>query len=201
MQEPSGGKAVARKNSQLVDDLRLVGELLTGSDRAWREFVTRYAGLVRSRVARVAAACGLGMDGGLIDDLVAEVFSALLNNDSAALRAFAGRSSLATYLCVIATRIAIRKSVRNVPSACEAATGEVVDVRTETPAQLVISAEQHAGLHRAIDALPDKQQAMVRLFYLEGLTYEQISRQLDIPVGSVGPTLKRAEAKLRSQIK
>ena len=38
---------------------------------------------------------------------------------------------------------------------------------------------------------------MVRLHYLEGRTYEEISTELNIPVNSIGPILSRARKKLR----
>ncbi len=181
-------------------DLQLVGRLVAGCEQSWREFVVTYAGLVRSRVARVAATCGAAGDTALVDDLVAEVFSALLANDSATLRAFAGRSTLATYLCVIAARVAIKKSIGSKSLPRTAATAEVIDQRSSEPAAKLIGNEQRVELLQLIEELPAKQRDIVRLFHFEGCSYEQISRQLAIPIGSVGPTLKRAEAKLRSRI-
>lgn len=196
---PAEALAAVRQRAAL-DDQRLVERLVDGSEQAWAEFVAGYAGLVRSRVGKIAVSCGLGADSALVDDLVAEVFSALLNKNSAALRAYRGRSSLATYLCVIATRVAIRKSLRTNPSQSDSSNVEPVDLRAPTPTQAVICAEQREQLHQLIQALPNKQQAMVQLFYLEGMSYEQISARLGVPIGSIGPTLKRAEEKLKSQI-
>jgi RNA polymerase sigma-70 factor (ECF subfamily) len=204
---PNSGKAAgSHSNVTGQQDLRLAQRLISGCNQAWLEFVTRYAGLVQSRVSKIAVNCGLGSDRALIDDLVAEVFSALLNNDSAALRAFEGRSSLATYLCVIASRVAIRKSVQAAQSA-NASTGtmattgmEPADLRCDTPPQAAIDAEQKEQLHQLIQELPDKQRTIVQMFYLESMSYDQISTRLNIPIGSVGPTLKRAEAKLRSRL-
>ena len=45
------------------------------------------------------------------EDLAAEVFVAIVDNDMAALRHFRGKSSLATYLTVIARRVVVRKLV------------------------------------------------------------------------------------------
>jgi RNA polymerase sigma-70 factor, ECF subfamily len=193
------GLGVSLVNLSERSDLKLVDQLVSGCDLAWGEFVSGYAGLVRSRVAKIAAACGLGADNALLDDLVAEVFSALLQNDCSALRAFSGRSSLATYLAVIATRVAIRKSVRLAPPPSPGANYEPEDQQA-TPVQAALSAEQHEYVRQLILELPDKQRSMVQLFYLEGFSYEQISARLGVPMGSVGPTLKRAEAKLKSRL-
>jgi len=38
----------------------------------------------------------------------------------------------------------------------------------------------------------------VRLYYLEGRTYEEISTELNVPVNTIGPILSRARKKLRT---
>lgn len=177
-------------------DQHLVERLIDGCELAWQEFVTRYAGIVRSRVVGVAGASGCLADVPLIDDLVAEVFAALLNNNSAALRAYAGRSSLSTYLCVIATRVAIRKAIRKSQPG-QADLSEVEDTQQHATVDSVSDAEQVARLRESISRLPEKQRAVVQMYHLDGMAYEQISQALNIPVGSVGPTLKRAQEKLR----
>src|ERR1700742_2129032 len=45
------------------------------------------------------------------EDLAAEVFLAIIDNDMAVLRHFRGRSSSATYLTVVARRLVVRKLV------------------------------------------------------------------------------------------
>ena len=37
----------------------------------------------------------------------------------------------------------------------------------------------------------------MRLYYLEGRTYEEISTELNVPVNTIGPILSRARKKLR----
>ena len=83
------------------DDRLLVERLVYGDAKAWSSFVEIYGRLVRARVADVASSFGRSSDESAIDDATAEVFAALLGNNAAALRAFAGRSSLRTYVAVI----------------------------------------------------------------------------------------------------
>jgi RNA polymerase sigma-70 factor (ECF subfamily) len=42
---------------------------------------------------------------------------------------------------------------------------------------------------------------VVRLYYLEGRSYEEISTELNVPVNSIGPILSRAREKLRKDVK
>lgn len=183
------------------EDRLLVERLVYGDARAWSTFVEIYGRLVRARVADVASSFGRSTDESAIDDATAEVFAALLGNDAAALKAFAGRSSLRTYVAVIATRSATRGFARRhiaAPSTDDCDLARTAPDQTSTdPVSELIQAEQRQRLHLLLDQLPPKQRNVVSLFHLHGNSYAEISERLDIPIGSIGPTLRRAEAKLR----
>jgi RNA polymerase sigma-70 factor (ECF subfamily) len=49
--------------------------------------------------------------------------------------------------------------------------------------------------------LPTRERRVVRLFYFEGRSYEEISTALNIPVNTIGPILSRARQKLRKDAK
>lgn len=190
-----------------ADELRLVHRLAGGEASAWERFVTDYAGVIRGAVRHVLATFGRPHDDASSDDLTAEVFSALLGNGCRPLTGFQGRSSLATYLRVIAVRVAIRHVTRRQAengASSGATVGEVtsdpVDHRDSGPTQRLISAEERSRLHDVVDRLPDRQRAMVRMHHFEGLTYRQISDRMQVPIGSIGPTLQRAERRLREML-
>lgn len=182
------------------DDRLLVAELVRGDGNAWQVFVETYGRLVRSRVADVASSFGRVDDVSAIDDATAEVFAALLGNDAAALRAFAGRSSLGTYVAVIATRSATRGFARK-QLATTGGDGELTqkaaDQRVQDPVAELIAAEQQQQLHQLLERLSPKQRNVIVLFHLQGMSYVEISEKLEMPIGSIGPTLRRSEAKLR----
>jgi RNA polymerase sigma-70 factor (ECF subfamily) len=183
------------------DDRLLVDRLVRGDSAAWQAFVETHGRLVRARVADVASAFGRRDDESTIDDATAEVFAALLGNNAAALRAFAGRSSLGTYVAVIATRSATRGFARKhlvAPSTHELELAQAAcDQTVRDPISELIEAEQQQRLHGLLDRLTEKQRSVVSLFHLQGKSYAEISGQLEMPIGSIGPTLRRAEAKLR----
>jgi len=52
-------------------------------------------------------------------------------------------------------------------------------------------------VERLLEGLLDDEARIVRLYHLEGLTYQEISATVGIPENSVGPTLTRAREKLR----
>lgn len=186
--------------AQYADDRLLVERLVCGDGVAWQIFVQQYGRLVRARVADVAACFGRADDGCAIDDATAEVFAALVSNNAAALRAFAGRSSLGTYVAVIATRSARRGFARRrlpVASDGDADLAETARASAIDPAKGLIDHEQRERLHTMLDRLPKKQRQVVQMFHLQGLSYAEIGQRLRMPIGSIGPTLRRGEAKLK----
>jgi RNA polymerase sigma factor (sigma-70 family) len=63
----------------------------------------------------------------------------------------------------------------------------------------LLVAERHAALLAALAELPDRQRALLLLLLHDPpLPYAEISRRLDLPVGSIGPTRARALARIRS---
>lgn len=184
-------------------DSALVQALLGDSPAAWEEFVDRYGGLIRSRVADVASLFGRRNDWSMIDDVTAEVFASLLSRDAAALRCFRSQSSLSTYLAVIATRIArrmIARLVRNQHGQSESL--DQVDSHgvAAAPESNLIGREETDRLLNLVDRLPERQKELVVAFYREEQTYAEISHRFEIPIGSIGTTLRRAEQRLRQWI-
>lgn len=193
--------ALSNAAAPYSDDRSLVERMVYGDASAWTTFVETHGRLVRARVADVASSFGRSGDESAIDDATAEVFAALLGNDAAALKAFAGRSSLGTYVAVIATRSATRGFARRFAVVPSVDDGEIAqtatDQATKDPVSELIEAEQQQRLHLLLDRLSPKQRTVVSLFHLHGNSYADISQKLDMPIGSIGPTLRRAEAKLR----
>lgn len=57
-----------------------------------------------------------------------------------------------------------------------------------------------ADVERALRALPDEQREVLLLVAIEEMTYEQASRALDIPIGTVMSRLSRARERMRRLI-
>src|SRR5262249_50937275 len=73
---------------------------------------------------------------------------------------------------------------------------EPADENTPTPADEVGEAERRRPAGRAVERLPAKDREVVRLFYFEGLSYEEIAERLHTTVQAVGPRLTRLRRKL-----
>jgi RNA polymerase sigma factor (sigma-70 family) len=74
---------------------------------------------------------------------------------------------------------------------------ESADPSRAPPQELEVARRQIRGeLDRALDRLPEREHEVVRAHFLRGLSYEELGRQLGMPVGSVGPTIHRALTRL-----
>jgi RNA polymerase sigma-70 factor (ECF subfamily) len=78
---------------------------------------------------------------------------------------------------------------------------EVAETRARSkelpPDEALARKEQGLILHNAIDRLPFDQRTILLLKEIEGLSYEEISSTLDLPLGTVKSRLARARASLR----
>jgi RNA polymerase sigma-70 factor, ECF subfamily len=174
-------------------DRNLLERCLARKPRAWEDFVDRFTGLVIHVVNHTARCRSLMLSSADREDLTGEVLLAIVRDDFAVLRHFRGKSSLATYLTVVARRVVVRK---------------LVDTRTAAPlGSADVAADGSANEQRMTDReevealmehLDDSEAAVVRMYHLEGKTYQEISRTTGMPTNSVGPMLTRARAKLRN---
>jgi len=68
------------------------------------------------------------------------------------------------------------------------------------PQRELENSELHHAINRAIAGLPDDQQSIVTLQFRNGCSYQEISEQLHIPIGTVMSRLARAKEKLRAEL-
>lgn len=177
------------------EDAALVQDCLRGAPGAWDRFVDRFAGLFHHVVDRTCSQRRLALSAVDRDDVIAEILVEVLKENAAVLRGFAGRSSLATYLAVIARRTAVRMLSQ--------ADAHVVRVDLPTAGAAVVDrhADQRRSDREEIEGLmgclePDEAR-LIRLHHLEARSYGEISRLTGLPLGSIGPALSRARQKMR----
>lgn len=175
-------------------DRILLERCLAREPKAWEDFVDRFLGLVVHVVHHSAQSRSITLPAQDIEDLSAEVFLGLIRDDFAVLRKFRGESSLATYLTVVSRRIIVRELLKT----RSVAAGLEIDpaASTETSEEERISDQEEVA--RLLSGLDGNEAAVVRQFHLEGKSYQQISKNLNLPMNSIGPMLSRAREKMRN---
>jgi RNA polymerase sigma-70 factor, ECF subfamily len=180
-------------------DRNLLQRCLNRKPRAWEDFVDRFMGLVVHVVRHTAQARNLRLGPEDRDDLCADVFLAVIDDEFAVLRNFRGESSLATYLTVVARRIVVKSflkhkaTVRLDQDISADAARPVADPHLN-PERRVADREQ---VDRLLGELKDSEARVVRMFHLEGKSYHEISTATGVPENSIGPILSRARDKMR----
>lgn len=183
-------------------DLQFVRRLIGREAGAWSAFVEEYQSLIFSRVLHVVREWRRRVDHSEVEDMVAEVFAQLVAHDFASLRGFQGRSSLSTWLTVITRRICWQTLSRPVFERPASQHGSDFDLQTvaltrDDALGRLIRSEDETRLAAAMEHLNDRHRELLRLFYVEGLSYQEIGEQMQMPTNSIGPTLQRAQQKLK----
>jgi RNA polymerase sigma factor (sigma-70 family) len=169
----------------------LVARARSGDRQAWDALVERYAPLIwsicrRHRLGRADA-----------DDVGQSVWLRLLDQ----LDRVREPAALPGWLSTTTRRECLRVlSAAQGPHATIYALDveSLPDQRTGTADQELLAAERHAALRAAFTQLPPNGQQLLALLTADPPTpYADISAQLGIPVGSIGPTRSRYLDKIR----
>ena len=180
-------------------DRTLLQRCLQHDTGAWNDFVDRFLGLIYHVIHYTAHLRSTPLGPEEVEDIAQEVLLQVIAHDYAVLKQFRGKSSLATYLTVIARRICVHQLAKMAPT------------RKALPAELKKQDEDdHPRVRGGLDSLeevqkllkrlPSREREVVRLFYLEGRSYEEISSALNVPVNTIGPVLSRAKKKLKATV-
>lgn len=128
------------------------------------------------------------------EDLTADVMLEIVRNDFAVLRHFRGKSSLATYLTVVARRVVVRKLLQ---SRTATSLGDVAENALASQSDVEQRISDRDEVQRLMDRLDSSEAQVMRMYHLEGKSYQEISRQSGMAEGSVGPMLTRLRTRLR----
>jgi len=177
-------------------DRTLLQRCLQHDTGAWNDFVDRFIGLLYHVIHYTAHLRSAPLTPEQVEDIAQEVLLQVVANDYAVLKQFRGRSSLATYLTVIARRICVHQLAKLAPTH-KPLPAEMKRDEEDAP-RARIGLERQEEVLKLLRRLPSKEREVVRLFYLEGRTYEEISAALNMPVNTIGPVLSRAKKRLKA---
>jgi RNA polymerase sigma-70 factor (ECF subfamily) len=184
-------------------DRSLLQRCLNHDPGAWNDFVDRFLGLIYHVVHHTAYLRSTPLPPEDTEDVAAEILLQIVARDYAVLRQFRGESSLATYLTVIARRICVHELARRAAAreAQPKTDGQAAGEEQEATAKAEAGLENLEEVQKLLSKLPSREREAVRLCYLEGRSYEEISTALHIPINSIGPILSRARKRLRRNVK
>jgi RNA polymerase sigma factor (sigma-70 family) len=182
--------ATAPRSTAGTADPVLLCRIAAGDDATWRQVVRQYEGLLRGSARTV-----LRNDAD-VDEAVQRTWILLLGHADRINDADRLPGWLATTVRREALAI-VRSQQRNIPSEDVGDRAGVDDLDLATD---LLRAELEDALHDAVNALPATQQLLVRALLREPASYDDLSRELGIPRGSLGPLRGRAVRTLRSRL-
>lgn len=177
-------------------DRTLLERCLANQPRAWEDFVDRFMGLVMHVINHTAQCRSILLSAPDREDLAAEVMLTIVRDDYAVLRHFRGKSSLATYLTVIARRVVVRQLLQ---SRSATPLGAVAENAVATDPEVEQRMTDQEEVEKLLGRLDGPEANVMRMYHLEGKSYQEISRSTGMPTNSVGPMLSRLRSRLRGQ--
>ena len=169
----------------------LVARLRAGDPRAFEELVIAYQHRIFAVARRMLGSAAEA------EEIAQEVFLRVHRS----IAEFRGDARLSTWLYAITSRLSLnrlasgdRRRRRDDAEALEGATDE------GEASALLERGEVEAALHHAIAELPEERRIVVVLRDLEGLSYEEIARALDLELGTVRSRLHRARMDLKAKL-
>ena len=173
-----------------VSEIELVSSAQKGDRNAFSELVRNYAQGVMNVVYRM---CG---DVQIAEDAAQETFiQAWLH-----LSSYRPQTSLRNWLYRIAVNAAtdmLRKDKRILPNSME----DLQLIDGQPGPEMVVSQQERIVLvQKAVLSLPEASRAVLVLREYEGLSYQEISSTLDIPIGTVMSRLNYARKLLKDKL-
>ena len=182
-------------------DRQLVERAQRGDKRAFELLVEKY----QRKLARLLSR--LIRDPGEVEDVAQETFVKAYR----ALPSFRGESAFYTWLYRIGVNTAknyLMAAGRRAPTSTEvvAEDAEGYDEGEQlrdinTPESVLLSKEIAATVNAAINALPEELRTAIQLRELEGLSYEEIARVMECPIGTVRSRIFRAREAIAERLR
>ena len=183
-----------------VDQL-LVERAQRGDKRAFELLVEKYQRKLARLVSRLVR------DPGEAEDVTQEAFIKAYR----ALPSFRGDSAFYTWLYRIGINTAKNYLVatgRRAPTSTEVDAEEAESFESgeqlrdiNTPESLLLSKEIATTVNGAIESLPEELRSAIQLRELEGMSYEEIAKLMDCPIGTVRSRIFRAREAIADKLK
>lgn len=183
-----------------LQDESYVTEALDGDQRAYEKLTSKYRRPLQFHVARMVK------DSEQVEDLVQEALVKAFNN----LESYNSNYAFSTWLYRITTNHTIdylrkkKLQTTSIDKPIKTRDGELSielqDEDTETD-RAIIRKQRKKIITTAIENLPEKYRQVIEMRHIEELSYQEISDELDLPLGTVKAHIFRAREMLYKALK
>ena len=190
-----------RFSDKALEDFKLVDKAKEGDQKAYADLLHRYRKSVYHMILKMVR----NVDDA--EDLTIEAFGKAFKN----LHKFNPDYTFSTWLFRIASNNCIdfirkkRLKTTSITSSFKDSEGDFVPINIKDtardPQEEAIRSEKIETMQRIVTQLPPKYRHLVRLRYFDELSYEEISLELEAPLGTVKAQLHRARELLYGYVK
>lgn len=193
-------KTTTSPSESAEQDKDLVAQALGGDEAAYATLVEKYQNALFHHVRKIVR------DKSEVDDLVQETFIKAFS----ALESYSTQYAFSTWLYKIATNHSIdflrKKKLRtqSIDKPIKTKEGEMeveLPDTTYRPDRHIVDDQRKTLIQEAIDALPPKYYRVIVLRHQQEKTYDEIARELDLPLGTVKAHIFRARELLNKYLR
>lgn len=199
-QAESDMESSAQSSISSKEDAQLIERAALGDEQAFRLIVEKYSRALRFHITRMVR------DKEIIDDLIQEIFLKAFSNLGSYNTSFA----FSTWLYRIATNHTIdhlRKKKLKTLSIDEPVQSKDGEMQIEIPDnstradELILTQQRNKIILDALETLPSKYRTVIEMRHMEEKSYQEISEELDLPLGTVKAHIFRARELLYKYLK
>ncbi len=189
-----------RESTSSMDDASIEAELIRriarGERSAFDELYARYSRPLYSYIAKFLRDRGLAEE--VLQDAFVKIWRSSPRYDRSLSRPFSWCVLITKRLCIDRMRAMKPVTVTDDPMALKP-----VDEHRHSekdPSQRVEIDDQLSILGEMVERLPDSQRLSLQLAMNKGLTQQEISNQLDMPLGTVKTAMRRGMQRLKTMM-
>jgi RNA polymerase sigma factor (sigma-70 family) len=187
---PTRTRRTQRHRLARLDDGALVSLARRGSDDAWAELVRRLTRVVAALARRY------GLSQADTSDALQETLIKLHRN----LSVIRQPERVVGWTATTARRECLRIITQRRDEPVDPAVADAEPDRSMAPAiARILATERRGAVEAAMRQVPDRSRRLLELLIWEERSYRDVSSELDMPIGSIGPTRERSLRALARQ--
>jgi RNA polymerase sigma-70 factor (ECF subfamily) len=185
-------------------DEELRHRMLAREARAWREFHARFDRLVYRCIQKVTARFARSLGSDDVREIYAQFLLSLTARDMHKLRTFSPErgNKLSSWIGMLATNAAWDhlRSVARTPAGASFGEAEVVATNDPDPYTHLLAKERWARVSDTLETFSEKDRTFVRLYYMDGLSPEEVAEEMRISVKTVYSKKHKIRSRLETML-
>lgn len=191
------------------EDRELLSSCFSREPGSWERFLERFARLIYYSIHRTCGLKGYKPTEPEVEDIFSDILVNLIKDDFKKLRLYRGDdgATVATWIRTISVRFVIdylRLKARTIEYVDIDGEATALEVSLENPVtrpdEDFEETEQMEKLSQAIEGLDEKEKYFMELYYLRGLSPEEVGTVLGLSVKTVYSRINRLQNKLKEKV-